>query len=170
VHDLIQDIEEYHAPPEIAAKCEDAVRFHVATAEADIDDLVAFVGREFPNWLAEYEIIRASGYWSDLLIGRDLAGTIVASLILFSPASDQTRGDKTWSLLLGETMGALGAVGVAKAERGKGIGLALVARGVEIVRERGARVCHIHWTEVPGFYERLGFRIWHTFAMSSREL
>jgi beta-N-acetylhexosaminidase len=170
VHDLIRDIQGYHASTEHGITIRDTVRFHVAATETDIDDLFAFVAQEFPNWLAEYEIIRASGHWSDLLIGRNPAGTIVASLIMFSPASDQTRGDKTWSLLLGEMMGALGAVGVAKAERGKGFGLALVARGAEIVRERGGRICHIHWTAVPGFYERLGFRIWHSFAMSSRDL
>jgi beta-N-acetylhexosaminidase len=168
VHDLVRDVRDFRTPPDLAARVGDAVRFGVATTADDVADLIAFVAREFPSWLAEYEAIRESGAWQEFLIGRNAAGAAVASLIMFSPQSDQARGDKTWSLLLGEDMGALGCVGVAKAERGKGFGLALVAWGMEIVRERGGGNCHIHWTGVPGFYERLGFRIWHSFAMSHR--
>jgi beta-N-acetylhexosaminidase len=170
VYDLVRDVTDFALPPALAARIGATVRFNIATTATDVADLFAFVTREFPSWLAEYRAIAERGALFDFLIGRDTAGVVIASLILFSPQSDQTRGDKTWSLLLGEAMGALGCVGVAKAERGKGIGLGLVARGSEIVRERGGRNCHIHWTAVPGFYERLGYRIWHSFAMSQRDL
>lgn len=170
VYDLVRDVRDFQSPPDLAARVGDAVRFSIATTADDVADLFAFVEREFPGWLVEYRAIAERDAISDFLIGRDAAGRVVASLIIFSPQSDQTRGDKTWSLLLGDDMGALGCVGVAKAERGKGFGLALVARGMEIVRDRGGRNCHIHWTAVPDFYERLGFRIWHAFAMSRREL
>jgi GNAT superfamily N-acetyltransferase len=169
-YDLVRDVRDFRTSSDLAARVGDAVRFGVATTAGDVADLFAFVAREFPSWVAEYEAIRASGAWQEFLIGRDTAGAVVASLIIFTPQSDQMRGDKTWSLLLGDDMGALGCVGVAKVERGKGYGLALVARGMEIVRERGGRNCHIHWTGVPGFYKRLGFRIWTSFAMSHREL
>jgi beta-N-acetylhexosaminidase len=170
VYDLIQDVREVRIPPDLAARVGGAVRFTTPTARDEIHDLFAFVAREFPNWLAEYRAIAERDTIADYLIGRDRSRAIVASLIIFSPQSDQTRGDGTWSLLLGTAMGALGCVGVAEAERGRGIGLALVARGAEIVRERGGQICHIHWTAVPGFYECLGYRIWHSFAMSSRDL
>ena len=169
-YDLVRDVRDFRTPPDLAARVGEAVRFSVAMNADDVADLFAFVGREFPSWVAEYDAIRRSGAWQEFLIGRDAAGAVVASLIMFTPQSDQTRGDKTWSRLLGDDMGALGCVGVAEAERGKGIGLALVARGMEIVRERGGGNCHIHWTAVPGFYERLGFRIWHSFSMSRRDL
>jgi beta-N-acetylhexosaminidase len=170
VYDLVRDVRDFKFPPDLAARIGDTVQFRTATTAEDVAALFAFVEREFPDWLAEYRAIAERDAIFDFLIGRDAAGRAVASLIIFSPQSDQMRGDKTWSLLLGDDMGALGCVGVAKAERGKGFGLALVARGAEIVRERGGRNCHIHWTAVPGFYKRLGFRIWTSFAMSRRDL
>lgn len=169
-YDLTQDLTRYRIPPAVITRVADTVRVDVAATERDIDDLFAFVGREFPNWLAEYRAIRDLGATQDFLIGRDAAGAVIASLIMFSPQSDQTRGDTTWSLLLGEEMGSLGCVGVAAAMQERGIGAALVGRGSEIVRGRGARNCHIHWTTVPAFYEKLGYRIWHSFAMAHREL
>jgi beta-N-acetylhexosaminidase len=170
VYDLIQDVHDVRLPPDLTKRVGGTVRFTTPTARDEIHDLFAFVAREFPNWLAEYRAIVERDTIADYLIGRDKGGAIVASLIMFSPQSDQARADGTWSVLLGTAMGALGCVGVAEAERSRGIGLALVARGAEIVRERGGQTCHIHWTAVPGFYERLGYHIWHSFAMSSRDL
>lgn len=169
-YDLTQDLTAYRTPPAVPARVGGVVRFNVAASPRDIDDLFAFVSREFPNWVGEYQYILDLGTIDDFLIGRDMAGAVFASLIMFSPQSDQTRGDTTWSLLLGDAMGSLGCVGVAASMQERGIGAALVARGSEIVRGRGARNCHIHWTTVPAFYEKLGYRIWHSFAMGGRDL
>jgi beta-N-acetylhexosaminidase len=67
-------------------------------------------------------------------------------------------------------VGALGTVGVAAARRGQGIGLALVARGSEILKEQGINQCHISWVVLLDFYGKLGYRTWRSYKMSWRFL
>ena len=74
-----------------------------------------------------------------------------------------------WTRLLGDDCGGLGAVGVAAGVRGQGIGTALVARGSDVLRERGVGNSCIGWTWLVDFYGRLGYRPWRSYAMSWRE-
>jgi predicted N-acetyltransferase YhbS len=70
--------------------------------------------------------------------------------------------------MLGDRAASIGCVGVAAARDGHGIGTALVASGAEILRDRGARVCHISWTTRASFYESLGYRRWRSYRMYRR--
>ena len=57
----------------------------------------------------------------------------------------------------GEKTGLIAAVGVDEKARGKGIGLALVVKAMETLKERGMEGILIDAVEIQGFYERLGF-------------
>ena len=57
----------------------------------------------------------------------------------------------------GEKTGLIAAVGVDEKARGKGVGLALVVKAVESLRERGVQGVFIDLVSIWGFYERLGF-------------
>jgi predicted N-acetyltransferase YhbS len=70
--------------------------------------------------------------------------------------------------MLGERAATIGCVGVAAAQHGHGIGTALVASGSEVLRDRGARVCHISWTTRTSFYESLGYVRWRSYRMYQR--
>jgi len=61
-----------------------------------------------------------------------------------------------------------GGGGVAADRHGQGIGTALVASGSEILRDRGARVCHISRTTRTSFYESLGYVRWRSYRMYQR--
>lgn len=57
----------------------------------------------------------------------------------------------------GEKTGLIAAVGVDEAERGKGVGLALVVKAMENLKERGMDGIFIDAVAIRGFYEKLGF-------------
>jgi predicted N-acetyltransferase YhbS len=87
-----------------------------------------------------------------------------------SPQSHPARTDVAWKGLLGDDAGSINAVGVAAAAQGRGIGIGLMARGSEVLVERGAGMCHIGWTTLLDFYAKVGYTPWCAYAMSWREL
>lgn len=56
-----------------------------------------------------------------------------------------------------EKTGLIAAVGVDESVRGKGVGLAMMVKAIESLRERGAEGIFIDSVVIRGFYERLGF-------------
>jgi beta-N-acetylhexosaminidase len=60
-----------------------------------------------------------------------------------------------------EKTGLIACVGVDKSARKKGVGLALLVKAMENMRERGVEGVLIDWVVIRGFYENLGFsQIW----------
>ncbi len=171
VCDLIQDLSAYRTPPDVAQhiqRCGADIR---AATPADHADILAFHAREFPNWQPEYAHVLDIGDGDDILIARDRRdGSLIGSLILFTPRSQPMRGDVLWWAELGEPLGALSAVGVSAASRGRGIGVALIGRGTELLQARGVRIAHIGWTNIPEFYVKVGYHIWEFFEVGGRNL
>lgn len=169
-YDLVQDLRKYATPSSIWQRMErERIRFSIATKESEAE-LLAFEEREFPGWLTAFQCVAMLGDYSDLLIGRDEVGRVVASLILYTPESHSDRSDVIWQSLLGKKLGAIGCVGVAEAERGRAIGLALVARGTELLVERSIDTCYIDWVVLTQFYAKLGYDTWRGYHMSWREV
>jgi predicted N-acetyltransferase YhbS len=169
-HDLVQDLSRYEADTSIYSSLLDR-RISLGTAtKADAPQVLDFVRQEFPSWLTAYQDVIARGDYHDILTAADASGNVVGLLIMYSPKSHKARADVVWHELLGHDVGALGTVGVAAARRGQGIGLALVARGSEILRERGVGQCHISWVVLLDFYGKLGYEPWRSYRMSWRTL
>jgi predicted N-acetyltransferase YhbS len=63
---------------------------------------------------------------------------------------------------------ALGPIGVGKAIRGRGLGLALLVRGLEFLRAAGAHETVIDWTDLLDFYGRCGFAPWRRYTLACR--
>ncbi len=165
-HDLTRDLGSYSTPAYIHERGRSAgVTTAVATA-SDVPALLEFEGREFPEWRSHYARVATLGDYDDLLVARDAGGKIVGSLITYGPWSHEERSDVRWRTLLGEDVGALGAVGVAGEHRGRGIGLGLVARGSEILKSRGAGLCFIGWVVLLEFYAKLGYSPWRSYEMA----
>jgi beta-N-acetylhexosaminidase len=145
------------------------VTLRAARAE-EIPAILAFEQREFPNWHPYFREMTEAGVHEDVLAAWDDQGEVVGTLLTFTHHTPGAERDRLWTSLLGEEMGGLGAVGVSKTLRGQGIGLALVAKATEMLRERGVGNSHIGWTWLIDFYGRLGYRPWRTYEMSWREL
>ncbi|HVA92388.1 MAG TPA: GNAT family N-acetyltransferase [Chloroflexota bacterium] len=165
-YDLTQDFRDYQAPPVLDQRvAELGVEMETGTRKG-VADLMTFVAREFPSWEVVYRSVAEHGDYSDFLVARDRDGRIIGAVILYTPLSHTRRLDVRWKTLLGEDVGAIGAVGVAAADRGSGVGHALVARAAEILRERGVRLGFIGWAWMIGLYGELGFQVWQEYQMS----
>jgi predicted N-acetyltransferase YhbS len=69
-----------------------------------------------------------------------------------------------WRASLGKNWGALGAIGVTPAVRGKGMGNALLGAALENLKARGVRQCIIDWTGLVDFYGKHGFEVTRTYT------
>jgi predicted N-acetyltransferase YhbS len=165
-YDLVQDLINYTTPSYITQRMEQE-RITIAGSTSDnVTDVLSFIANEFPNWLTLYERCADLGDYRDLLVARDHDDHVVGSLIMYSPTSHPERTDVIWQDLLGEDTGALGAVGVALSERKRGIGIALVARASEILKERHVQNCYIDWVKLTDFYAKAGYEKWREFYLS----
>ena len=156
--DLVADLGDYRPP---AAASERARRADVTIAPAvaaDLAAVLAFETASFPSWTRWFQASNR-----DILIARDRAGTIVASLLFDGPGADTV-----FLPMLGPAAATIGCVGVAPHMEGRGIGTALVARASQILRDRGAGGCHIGWTVRESFYTRAGYRPWRRYRMFRR--
>jgi GNAT superfamily N-acetyltransferase len=73
--------------------------------------------------------------------------------------------DTVFQPMLGPAAATIGCVGVAPHMQGRGIGTALVARASQILRDRGARACHIGWTVRESFCTRARYQPWRRYRM-----
>lgn len=170
VYDLVQDVRQYSAPPALYQRVnEQQITLAPATGE-DMSEVLAFEAREFPNWLKHYEHCARLGNYQDILVARDQnqSGQVVGTLLTSTPQSHPERTEVIWRVPLGYDAGSLGAVGVAYSEQGRGIGIALVARASELLRERGVRNCYIDWVSITDFYAKLGYSKWRAYHTSLR--
>ncbi len=167
-YDLLQDLGTYATPPALRSRMA-AAPFHLSLATAgDLPELLEFQDRTFPFWAASYREAARLGDYNDAVLARDAEGRLVGALLLVTPQSHPDRINAPWTALF-PRLGGLGEVGVAADRRGEGIGLCLVARGTEILRERGATRAFVGWTGIVDFYGRLGYAIWRDYRPASRE-
>lgn len=169
-YDLLQDLRPFTTPAALQERLAKAP-FRIAPGVADdMPELLAFQDREFPFWADAYRDAAHYGDYDDALLARDAAGRLVGALLMVTPRSHPDRTDAPWAELFGGRLGGLGAVGVAADQRGSGVGIALVARGTEALRERGARYSFIGWTTLVDFYGRVGYTVWRDYTLGRREL
>jgi ribosomal protein S18 acetylase RimI-like enzyme len=169
-YDLVLDLARYVTPDGLWAQA----RAQGVTVEllrpGEFPALMAFMAQEFPGWLAAYQTAARLGDEADCLVIRGQADRIVGALLLWTPLSQPVRMQGLWGGILGEAQGGLACVGIAERLRGEGLGRMLIARGTELLIERGARCGFIAWTGSPGFYGKLGYRVWEEYAMGQRTL
>jgi predicted N-acetyltransferase YhbS len=72
--------------------------------------------------------------------------------------------------MLGEDSAEIACVGVAGPRENRGVGSAMVSKASEVLRARGAGVCHIGWAVRVGFYSRVGYAPWRRYSMRGRAL
>ncbi len=67
-------------------------------------------------------------------------------------------------------VGSIGCVGTRPSMRGRGIALAMVEYGTELLAGRGYDSCNIHYTTLEKWYGKLGYRTWLRFWPGSKRL
>ena len=79
-------------------------------------------------------------------------------------------GSAPWAHSLGNLCGTLNILGVAPAEQGRGIGMALVDRAATLLRDRGCTSCLIGETGLKDWYGKLGATLWSEYYVASKPL
>ena len=168
--DLVRDLADYHTQSAMHARlAQEDVSVRPARQD-EVDDVLAFEFEHFPGWAAGFVYMAELGDFQNMLVAVDAEKGIVGTLMLHTPSSRWLTANITWKTLLGDTLGGISAVGVAASERGRGIGIGMVAVGSEVLRERGVGHCHIDWTRIVDFYGKLGYTVWREYWMSTRTL
>lgn len=141
---------------------EDGYSFSIAT-KLDIEQILRFEQTEFPNWTQYYQKAIAQDHLDHLVLIKDKSGKIVGTSML-------SYGGYRFHKLLPGLTGSVGAVGIAKDLRGNGLGTAMLAKTLELLRKRGVKYALAEYTSEVGFYERLGFKSWRSYYMIRRTL
>ena len=68
------------------------------------------------------------------------------------------------------TVGAVGCVGTVHKFRKRGIGIKMVALATDILKNRGAEQCFIHYTGVADWYAKIGYKTFMTAYFGRKEL
>jgi len=134
-----------------------------------VADLLRFERREFRGWEQSTRFMIGCRETDHLIIVKR-GRRIIGLLQTFSPRSRMRAANVVWERLLGEDVGGMGAVGIARNERGKGLGLALVAVASKVLKERGVGNAHIDWTGLVDFYGKLGYKPWREYWRGRKAL
>ncbi len=168
--DLVRDLSDFHMPPAMSARlAQEQVTIRPAQ-QSEVADVMAFEAEHFPGWAGAFAYTAELGDFQNMLVAFDEDKGIVGTLMLHTPTSRWLGANVVWKTLLGDALGGISAVGVAASERGRGIGIGMVAVGSEVLRERGVGNCHIDWTRIVDFYGKLGYKVWREYWMSTRAL
>jgi len=132
--------------------------------ETESDSLLHFLNRCFPGrW--EYEAVK---YFQSGGTGREFMvmkkqGEIIGFCRINDSKSPFIAQNVYWAPLFKEELGGIGPLGVDRAERGQGLGLAIIEAGIAELRQRGSSQIVIDWTDLVQFYQKLGYNIWKSY-------
>jgi beta-N-acetylhexosaminidase len=98
------------------------------------------------------------------MVAFDSSGAQVGWTLMLSQSSVVSYDFAFLPLMpAGEKTGLIGCVGVDAGSRKKGVGLALLVKAMENMKERGLEGVYIDWVVIRGFYETLGFEAYWEF-------
>ncbi len=168
--DLVRNLSDYQMSVAMSARlAQEQVTIRPAE-QNEAEEAIAFEKEHFPGWAGAFVYTVELGDIQNLLLAFDERKGIVGTLMLHTPTSRWLAANVVWKTLLGDNLGGISAVGVAASERGRGIGIGMVAVGSEVLRKRGVGNCHIDWTRIVDFYGKLGYTVWREYWMSTRTL
>lgn len=129
----------------------------------DIQALIEFETREFPNWVKHYQSVINKMEMERILLVENSDHEIVAASIL-------GRDDYLFRSLLPGMTGGAGVVGVASKLRGKGIGTMMQIESIRILKRMGVRFAVVEYTGASEFYKRIGYKEWKKYYMLKKLL
>lgn len=172
-YDLRRQLQDYAIPKEVEKRLHEQDP-HVEirpTREGEQQAVVEFVRREFPGgWHYDTKrFFEKGGDPQDMVIVVE-GDEIIGFCHTFTPESIELRGSTHWFPLFQGRWGGLGPIGIAKAHRKRGLGLALLCYSVWFLKKRGVEDMAIDWTGLVDFYGRIGFRVWKRYWQGNKNL
>ncbi|KAF5546566.1 amidase [Fusarium mexicanum] len=172
VRDLFKDIQAEIVPPEIMERVS-KINIKFTPWSPELYEECMAKQNELFTWGGIYEALAARGQHHEVMVAIDpdtnkqIGWTLMCSF-------GSSAGDAFAFIPLlpsGEKTGLIAAVGVDEAARGKGVGLALVVKAMENLKERGMQGILIDAVAIRGFYEKLGFETkWDIGPFTARQV
>ncbi|KAF4436459.1 hypothetical protein F53441_13249 [Fusarium austroafricanum] len=156
--DLYKDIRGEIVPPEIMDRVSKTnVKFTPWSPEL-YDECMTKQLKQF-SWAGIYKALAARDQHHEVMVAVDPETNEQIGWTLMCSFSSAASSVFAFMPLLpsGQKTGLIAAVGVDEKARGKGVGLALVVKAMESLKERGMEGILIDAVSIRGFYERLGF-------------
>lgn len=137
----------------------------------ELSGVYDLLSREAPGWREAFLKMAASGDLGNTLAvrhGRDFIGCVQT----FTPGSRFRYANLVWEGLYGPNLGGFGAVLMAKAWRGKGLGLFMIERAAAHVKSHGGSHAYIDWTGdgLARFYGKIGAVVCRRFRKHMKAL
>ncbi|KAI8975770.1 glycoside hydrolase superfamily [Mycotypha africana] len=175
VWDLKGDLSDYTVPGVIRERMKkEGIWIGPITTQEQAQEIIDLQKTDFPCWASTYQHHADLGDYQDLIVAKEGSseGKLLGSLVLFTTqGSHRSRTDLVWTdeSLFGKDSGGLACVGVATEQRGRGIGLGLVAYANQILHERGVRMSYVDWVELTEFYGRTGYQKWRSYQLGAKK-
>lgn len=133
-------------------------------AENESDALLHFLHRCFPGrW--EYEAVKyfeSGGTGREFIVMKNQS-EIIGFCRINDSKSPFIAQNVYWEPLFWGELGGIGPLGIDTAERGKGLGLAIIEKGIAELQNRGSSHIVIDWTGLVDFYRKLGYNVWKSY-------
>ena len=156
--DMVLDLTAYETPALVPDKLTASdISIDLARREQG-ESVLAFVKNSFVDWHPHFLQFVQDKRFGDILIASKSDQGIVGALLLYE--------EPRWEKLIAPPVGAVGTVGVVENMRRQGIGINLVAKGTELLRDRGHQSIFLGWTYLPDWYAQLGYQPWRKYQMS----
>ncbi|MDP3176801.1 MAG: GNAT family N-acetyltransferase [Spirochaetaceae bacterium] len=172
-HDLCADLGELDLKG-LAAKLKRAPGYVTVGYESvHRASLERFFLANFPGrWFSDtFEAIDAGMRGTDLLLLREEpSGEIVGFSRIYDSSSPILGPGVYWRALMGDKPCGLGPIGVDESRRGAGLGMRLLYDSMVRLAAKGCRTMVIDWTDLVGFYAKMGFAIWKSYRLMTKQL
>ena len=171
-HDLRRNLIEYSMPPKAVAAMQNNASVEIRRAREDEAQAVQdFVAREFPGgWTySTQNHFRHGGKAGDFVVAAE-NDEIIGFCHTADFRSSRLLPSTYWHQSLGKNFGGLGPIGMAREHRKRGLGLALCAQAVQILKDAGVKEMAIDWTTLVDFYGQMGFTIWKSYAFCAKAM
>ena len=162
--DLVQELASFKTPLWVSERIRNTnTVFHLAHTELR-PKVAAFEQTNFPAWASFVDNEFAESGDQNILVAQATNGAVVGTILMRVGATNHWAGEA------GTQVGSLNILGIAPGCQRQGIGLALTARAMEILRDRGCSRCYIQWTGLKEWYGKLGAKVWAEYRMASTSL
>lgn len=161
--DLYRDITKDVSPPEVLERIAKLPLTFSPWSPELYEECMQKQRANFHNnapWVAAYETLAAANLHHQVMVAFDESGAQVGWTLMCSPDTEFCSDFAFLPLLPSkDKTGVIACVGVDESARGKGVGLALLVKAMENMRERGIEGVFIDWVVIRKFYETLGYEV-----------
>lgn len=158
--DMVLDLNDYKLPNVYGNKIPENIKI-VSANILDKDKILSFEKNNFPNWYNYLEVEIQHNNFHNIVLAKE--GNRIVGTGLVSE-------DKKWDKILLSPIGAMGAIGVEKKSRGRGIGSAMVSYSIKKFKQEKFKTVYLGWTYLTDWYGKFGFKVWRKYQMSWKEI